>query len=346
MNNDLRIISVGGGAGNIADHLLELGNYDERCVSMDTHIEALRARKTRQTIQLGKHVCGGRGSGGQPMTGIEAAMDSLDDIRATLDGADAVIIVAAMGGGTGTGAAPVVAREARRMGIYTTGFISLPFGFEGKNRAAKAEAGRVLLREQVDHMITNHFNHHGEANSLLEEFKESDGWHAKALKNAVNDLENRMKGFRELTASDKRHSLYPNKNDEVGSHLSFGGYRFPALSNTYYYSLNWVVAKKEEEKMLLVGEDLSNYDPPAVAFEGDANNNEHLRKWLNEDFISEAFSEYQKNLIAEGEATSNKVFLIDDNDLSRYLPDVEKERRVWGSELPVLGIRTAIWVKI
>ncbi len=146
----IKVIGVGGGGGNAVEHMISSGVQGVEFVSANTDAQALRVSNAHKVIQLGST---GLGAGSKPERGREAAEAAIDDIRLALEGTNMLFVTAGMGGGTGTGAAPVVARVAREMGILTVGVVTKPFEFEGSRRMANAETGLAELEANVDSLI-------------------------------------------------------------------------------------------------------------------------------------------------------------------------------------------------
>ncbi len=149
----LKVIGIGGAGGNAINRMVECGLTGVTFVSMNTDAQALEQNKAAVKVQLGQGTTRGLGSGGDPKVGESAAKESEKQISELLEGTDMVFITAGMGGGTGTGGAPVVAEIARRMGILTVGVVTKPFLFEGPRRKRLAEDGTDMLRAQVDTLI-------------------------------------------------------------------------------------------------------------------------------------------------------------------------------------------------
>ena len=149
----LRVIGVGGGGGNAVNNMLTKGIHGVEFVAINTDSQALQANQAPTKIQVGRELTKGLGAGARPSVGASAAQESQRDIEAALEGADMVFVAAGMGGGTGTGAAPVVAAIAKKMGILTVAVVTKPFLAEGRKRAAMAEQGIEQLREVVDTLI-------------------------------------------------------------------------------------------------------------------------------------------------------------------------------------------------
>lgn len=147
------VFGLGGAGGNAVDNMIAADLQGVEFVVANTDAQALGLSRAERRIQLGAEVTQGLGAGAQPEIGMRAAQDSLDLIVEQLDGADMVFITAGMGGGTGTGAAPVVARAARERGILTVGVVTRPFQFEGRRRMRMAEAGVADLQRHADTLI-------------------------------------------------------------------------------------------------------------------------------------------------------------------------------------------------
>ncbi len=153
-NAVIKVIGVGGGGGNAVKHMIKNSIEGVEFICANTDAQALEKIDAGTTLKLGSHVTKGLGAGANPDTGRQAAMEDRERIREIIEGADMVFITAGMGGGTGTGAAPVVAEIAREMGILTVAVVTKPFSFEGRKRMAIAEQGIRELSEHVDSLIT------------------------------------------------------------------------------------------------------------------------------------------------------------------------------------------------
>lgn len=149
----IKVIGVGGGGGNALDRMVSAGVKCVDFVSINTDHQALQRSKAAQKIQIGEKITHGKGAGSKPEIGQKAAEENREEIAEALNGTDMVFITAGMGGGTGTGAAPVVAQIAREKGVLTIGIVTKPFAFEGKRRMEQAEAGIANLREHVDSLV-------------------------------------------------------------------------------------------------------------------------------------------------------------------------------------------------
>ncbi|MEN9452559.1 MAG: hypothetical protein RLZZ369_1618, partial [Pseudomonadota bacterium] len=150
MGTQIKVIGVGGGGGNAVDHMIAEGVQGVQFICANTDAQALNRSSAEVQLQLGTS---GLGAGSKPEAGRSAAEEAVDQIRETLEGANMVFITAGMGGGTGTGAAPVIARVAKEMGILTVGVVTKPFDFEGNRRLKQADAGLAELEANVDSLI-------------------------------------------------------------------------------------------------------------------------------------------------------------------------------------------------
>lgn len=187
----IKVVGVGGGGGNAVNHMLRSTIEGVEFICANTDAQALNSTEVRTALQLGSNITRGLGAGANPERGFEAAMEDRDRIAESIEGADMVFITAGMGGGTGTGAAPVVAEVAKELGILTVAVVTKPFSFEGAKRLQIAEAGIRALSEHVDSLITipneKLLAVLGKATSLLDAFK------------AANDvLFNAVQGIAEL----------------------------------------------------------------------------------------------------------------------------------------------------
>ena len=184
----IKVIGVGGGGGNAVEHMIcsAVGGVEFICANTDS--QALSRSSAHKTIQLG---VGGLGAGSKPDKGREAAVLAEADIRAAIEGAHMLFITAGMGGGTGTGAAPVIARVAKEMGILTVGVVTKPFDFEGGRRMSNADAGMAELEANVDSLIVV-------LNEKLLEVLDDDISQEDAFVHANNVLKNAVGGIAEI----------------------------------------------------------------------------------------------------------------------------------------------------
>ncbi len=150
---NIKVIGVGGGGGNAVNRMIKAGLSGVEFWAMNTDAQVLEMSSASKKIQLGAKLTSGLGAGGNPSIGEKAAEESREDLLVALDGSDMVFVTAGMGGGTGTGAAPVVAKIAKELGALTIGVVTKPFQFEGKRRMTQALQGLEKLKENVDALI-------------------------------------------------------------------------------------------------------------------------------------------------------------------------------------------------
>lgn len=149
----IRVIGVGGGGSNAVNRMIEAGVSGVDFVAVNTDSQALLLSHAPTRVRIGEKLTRGLGAGGNPEYGEKAANESIEDIYQILEGADMVFVTAGMGGGTGTGAAPVIAKASKEMGALTVGVVTRPFMFEGSRRSTSAESGIERLQEHVDTLI-------------------------------------------------------------------------------------------------------------------------------------------------------------------------------------------------
>lgn len=149
----LRVVGVGGAGGNALDRMIENEVRGVEFIAMNTDAQDLKQSKADVRVQIGKALTRGLGAGANPNIGRNAALESEEDIKEVLEGSDMVFVTCGMGGGTGTGAAPIVAKVAKELGCLTVGIVTKPFMFEGPERMSKAASGLEALKEHVDTLI-------------------------------------------------------------------------------------------------------------------------------------------------------------------------------------------------
>lgn len=190
----IKVIGVGGGGGNAINRMIDEGVAGVEFIAANTDIQALSSSKAETVIQLGPKLTRGLGAGGQPEVGRKAAEESEEVITDALAGADMVFITAGMGGGSGTGAAPVIARIAKSLGALTVAVVTRPFGFEGNKRSNFAVHGIEELREQVDTLLII-------SNNNLLEIVDKKTPLLEALSEADNVLRQGVQGITDLITS-------------------------------------------------------------------------------------------------------------------------------------------------
>ncbi|MET0987528.1 MAG: cell division protein FtsZ, partial [Steroidobacteraceae bacterium] len=150
----IKVIGVGGGGGNAVAHMVNAGIEGVDFICINTDAQAIKHGKVKASLQIGCNITKGLGAGADPEIGRQAAMEDRDRIIELVEGSDMLFITAGMGGGTGTGAAPVVAQIAKELGILTVAVVTKPFGMEGSKRLVSAEAGIAELARHCDSLIT------------------------------------------------------------------------------------------------------------------------------------------------------------------------------------------------
>ncbi|MEC7521512.1 MAG: cell division protein FtsZ [Myxococcota bacterium] len=191
MQARIKVVGVGGGGGNALNTMIHSGLEGVEFIAGNTDMQALEANLAPTKIQLGPALTKGLGAGANPDVGRKAALEDVQRVSEALEGADMVFITAGMGGGTGTGAAPIIAQVARDMGALTVGVVTKPFLFEGKRRSRNAENGIDDLASSVDTIITipnqKLLNLEEEDMSLLEAFRRADDVLVQAVR-GISDL--------------------------------------------------------------------------------------------------------------------------------------------------------------
>ncbi len=188
---EIKVIGVGGGGGNAVAQMIDAGIEGVEFIAANTDAQALRKFKGRTLLQIGSSVTKGLGAGANPEVGRQAALEDRDRIIEMISGADMVFITAGMGGGTGTGAAPVIAQAAKELGILTVAVVTKPFTFEAKRRMVIAEQGIEELAKHVDSLIII-------PNSKLPEVMGGDALLLNAFKAANDVLQGAVQGIAEL----------------------------------------------------------------------------------------------------------------------------------------------------
>lgn len=194
-NAVIKVIGVGGAGGNAVNRMIEDGVQGVSFIAANTDVQALNSNKAEVKIQLGPKLTRGLGAGSHPETGQKAAEESEETIEDALKGADMIFITAGMGGGTGTGAAPVIAKIARETGALTVGVVTRPFSFEGPKRSKNAAEGIAKLKQYVDTLVIV-------ANNRLLEIVDKKTPMMEAFKEADNVLKQGVQGISDLITSN------------------------------------------------------------------------------------------------------------------------------------------------
>lgn len=189
----IKVIGVGGGGGNAVNRMIEAGLKGVSYIVVNTDKQALNGSVAETKVQIGEKLTRGLGAGANPETGMKAAEENLEEITKYFDGVDMVFITAGMGGGTGTGAAPVIAKAAKERGILTVGVVTKPFTFEGKRRRDHAELGIEYLKKYVDSLVVV-------PNDKLLEISEKNTTMKEAFSMADDVLRQGVQGITDLIA--------------------------------------------------------------------------------------------------------------------------------------------------
>ncbi len=189
----IKVIGVGGGGSNAVNRMIENGLQGVEFIAVNTDAQALQLSKAETKLQLGGKLTRGLGAGANPEIGKKAAEESKEQLEEALTGADMVFITAGMGGGTGTGAAPVIAEVAKEIGALTVGVVTRPFTFEGRKRSGQAAGGIGALKEKVDTLIVI-------PNDRLLEIVDKNTPMLEAFREADNVLRQGVQGISDLIA--------------------------------------------------------------------------------------------------------------------------------------------------
>src|SRR5699024_2052923 len=189
----IKVIGVGGGGSNAVNRMIEHGVEGVEFIAVNTDAQALHLSKAEVKLQIGDKPTRGVGAGADPEVGKEAAEENNEQIQETLQGADMVVVTAGMGGGTGTGAAPIIAQVAKEQGALTVGVVTRPFSFEGRRRASQAISGIKALKDSVDTLIVI-------PNDRLLEIVDKNTPMLEAFREADNVLRQGVQGISDLIA--------------------------------------------------------------------------------------------------------------------------------------------------
>ena len=220
----IKVIGVGGGGNNAVNRMIESGVKGVDFIVANTDLQVLNTSQAPIKIQIGAALTGGRGAGGKPENGREAAIESKDEIQAALEGADMVFVTCGMGGGTGTGAAPIIASIAQELGALTVGIVTKPFGWEGRKRMEQALNGIEELKKHVDTLIVIPNDKLRDiidkSTPLLESFKEVDNVLRRGVQ-SISDLI-AVAGLINLDFADVRAVMEKRGNALIGIGIGVG----------------------------------------------------------------------------------------------------------------------------
>ena len=223
----IKVIGVGGGGNNAVNRMIESGVQGVDFIVANTDLQVLNSSKAPVKIQIGTELTSGLGAGGKPEIGKESALESRNEIEAALEGADMIFITCGMGGGTGTGAAPVIADIAQGLGALTVGIVTKPFSFEGKKRMSQALEGLEELKKHVDTLIVIPNDKLREiidrTTPLLESFKEVDNVLRRGVQ-SISDLI-AVSGLINLDFADVKAVMEKRGNALIGIGMGIGDNR-------------------------------------------------------------------------------------------------------------------------
>ena len=197
-NAKIKVIGVGGGGGNAINNMINMGLDSVEYIALNTDAQALKNSLANIKVQVGTALTSGLGAGARPEVGREAVEENRHDIEETIESADMVFVTAGMGGGTGTGAAPVVASIAKDLGALTVAVVTKPFKFEGKKRMTAAEKGLAALVEEVDSLVTI-------PNQKLYEILGEDTAMQDAFAKADDVLKGAVQGISDINLKKRTH---------------------------------------------------------------------------------------------------------------------------------------------
>lgn len=220
----IKVIGVGGGGNNAVNRMIESGVKGVDFIVANTDLQVLNTSQAPIKIQIGANLTDGQGAGGNPEKGKNSALESKEEIKAALDGADMVFVTCGMGGGTGTGAAPIVASIAQDLGALTVGIVTKPFGWEGRKRMEQALSGIEELKQHVDTLIVIPNDKLRDiidkSTPLLESFKEVDNVLRRGVQ-SISDLI-AVAGLINLDFADVRSVMENRGNALIGIGIGVG----------------------------------------------------------------------------------------------------------------------------
>ncbi len=220
----IKVVGIGGAGNNAVNRMIESGVKGVEFIAINTDLQVLNSSKAETKLQIGKKITNGLGAGANPNTGREAALESKEEIKETLKGANMVFVTCGMGGGTGTGAAPVIAEIAQNLGALTVGIVTKPFSFEGKRRMTQALQGLDDLKKHVDTLIVIPNDRLREiidkSTSLVDSFREVDNVLRRGVQ-SISDLI-AVTGLINLDFADVKTVMQKSGNALIGIGISSG----------------------------------------------------------------------------------------------------------------------------
>jgi cell division protein FtsZ len=341
----LRVVGVGGGGVNAVNRMVEAGITGVEFLAVNTDVQSLHGSNADRTLHIGDAVTRGLGSGSDPDVGRASANDDVDHIKNLLKGSDMVFVAAGEGGGTGTGAAPVVARVARELGALTVGIVTKPFGFEGSRRRDTAEAGIAALREEVDTLIVVPNNRLlsvlDRQTSMVEAFRVADDVLRQGVQ-GISDLVT-LPGLINLDFADVRTIMSHAGNALLGIGMGTGERRAIEAAEQAVSSPLLETSMEGARKILLSitgGSDISlwevNEAAKAVSAAAHPDANIIFGALVDESLTDAVWVTVVATGYNEGEAPSRRPTSISESRLrepegeprvERRRPPVERERR-------------------
>lgn len=342
----IKVIGVGGGGGNAVNRMIESGIKGVDFIVANTDLQVLNASKAPLKIQIGAELTGGRGAGSKPDIGREAALESRSEIESALAGADMVFVTCGMGGGTGTGAAPVVASIAQELGALTVGIVTKPFSFEGKKRMDQAIVGLDELKKHVDTLIVIPNDRLREiidkTTPLLASFKEVDNVLMRGVQ-SISDLI-AVAGLINLDFADVKSVMEKRGNALIGIGIGAGENRAteaakqavssPLLETSISGATDAIINVTGGENLTLF-----EVEEAAEVIRQSANTdintifgaviNENLNDEIIVTVIATGFEDAEKSKVAASatrEAINSSISSSDDDDDDSDLPPFLRKR--------------------
>lgn len=340
----IKVIGVGGGGNNAVNRMIESGVQGVEFIVANTDLQVLNNSKAPIKIQIGTELTSGLGAGGKPEVGKESALESRNEIEAALQGADMVFITCGMGGGTGTGAAPVIADIAQGMGALTVGIVTKPFSFEGKKRMEQALVGLEEFKKHVDTLIVIPNDRLREIidkqTPLLESFKEVDNVLRRGVQ-SISDLI-AVSGLINLDFADVKTVMEKRGSALIGIGMGVGENRATDAARQAVSSplLETSIAGATDAIINVTGGPsltLYEVDEAATAIRDSANTdintifgaviNENLNDEIIVTVIATGFEKNEEKMQhAYVKEESKEVFTDDDDDDDSDLPPILRKR--------------------
>ena len=327
----IKVVGVGGGGNNAVNRMIESGVKGVEFIVANTDLQVLNISKASNKLQIGKNITNGLGAGANPEVGREAAIESKDEIKESLKGADMVFVTCGMGGGTGTGAAPVIAEIAQELGALTIGIVTKPFRFEGRRRMEQAILGIDELKKHVDTLIVIPNDRLREiidkSTPMLEAFKEVDNVLHRGVQ-SISDLI-AVSGLVNLDFADVKTVMEKRGSALIGIGLGVGENRAieaakqavssPLLETSIVGATDAIINVTGGTSLTLF-----EAEDAAEVVRQSANNdiniifgaviNENLNDEVIVTVIATGFEDNEKAKVKEEEEPARRRYIQDDND--------------------------------